>query len=213
MPAEPGRGQARKGAEQDSTVSVCQGKNHGSVFGIADAGRWISGQCLVCSRVGGMGQDMVTKLSPTKPSSPDPTAAGAGPHLSPRQQAPKPLTHTPRHLSPTWCPCQPWHRGVPAPLGPPRSNFSCGVQERKGPLPPPAPRRKPHCSPNCSFKKHRMPNPCRTIAATAPRSPCVGTQRHPGSLRLRWGQLLPPPPWGGPISFLFLPFSSFLLSW
>lgn len=71
------------------------------------------------------------------------------------------------------------------------------MQERKGPLPPPSPCRKPHCSQNCSFKKHRMPNPSQTIAATASYGPvqcaasAYGTERHPGSLWPGWGQ--PPP--------------------
>lgn len=57
-------------------------------------------------------------------------------HLQPQQgqRALPALTH----LSPTWPLCQPQHRGLQGPLGPPRSNFSCRVQERKGSLPSPS---------------------------------------------------------------------------
>lgn len=156
----------------------------------------------ICSRVGHRSH----KLSPA--TSPYPT------------ECPQPLN------SPLPIPRDGTEGGPKPPLPPHTVNFPAGQRRGRArsrhaggrpacPDPCPGRRRKPHCSPKCNFKKHRMPNPRRTIAAPtecappgsteAPRGPHgQGTVSAPGLPLWGWEPpQLPLVPLGRAVSLFF----------
>lgn len=168
----------------------------------------------------------------------DPFAAGWDTAATSCPLPPAPLPHRappalelPPSPSPGMAP-----RGDQNPLPPHTINFPVGQRRGRArsrhaggrpacPDPCPGRRRKPHCSPKCNFKKHRMPNPRRTIAAPAERAPPGSTEAPRGphgqglvsAPRLPvWGwepPQLPLVPLGRAVSLFFFPPSPpFLLS-
>lgn len=123
----------------------------------------------------------------------------AVPYSQPQQRHHQPLSHTegpqPLRLPLPISPIPSYVTDGVRDLLPPHTvNFPAGQRRGRArsrhaggrpacPDPCPGRRRKPHCSPKCNFKKHRMPNPRQTIAAPAERSPAQcgqAAQRHPG---------------------------------
>lgn len=162
----------------------------------------------------------------------------AVPYSQPQQRHHQPISHTegpqPLRLPLPISPIASYVTDGVRDLLPPHTvNFPAGQRRGRArsrhaggrpacPDPCPGRRRKPHCSPKCNFKKHRMPNPRRTIAAPLNAAPHNVARQHRGTPGSPWpgdggspqsacagiGAPQPPlVPWGGPFLYYFFFFT------